>query len=135
MQFVLSPDIAIPVALLALLTAGVLWYMLIRRVPEQTAVGTIAGQSFAESERVEKLVPQTGRAVETGPRRTAYTLPDRHVYTLQLDGREAPIQHSIQSIGKPQFEIGQRVEVLYQERYIPFLGSRVYVRDISLPNE
>ena len=131
MRFVLNPYIAIPIAVLALAAAGFLWYVMVRPVPEQVAVATVTERGFAEAERVEKSVPQTGRVVETGPRKTAYTLPYRHVYTLRLDGRDGPVQHSVQSIGEPEFEIGQRVRVVYQERHIPFLGSRVYVSTIN----
>ena len=135
MRFDLSPYIAIPIAVLALAAAAAIWYVLVRPVAERTSVGVIADIGFQEEARVEKSVPQTGRTVETGPRRTAYTLPDRHVYTLRLEGHEAPVQHAVQSIGEPEFEVGQRVRVTYQERYIPLVGARVYVREISPADE
>ena len=113
--------------MLALAAAGVLWYVLVRPVPERQGEGVVTGYGFREAERVEREMPHTGRVVETGPRRTAYTLPDRYVYDVLLDGREAPVRFSVPSLGAPAFAVGQRVRVTYRERTIPFAGTRVYV--------
>lgn len=131
MRFVLNPYIAIPIAVLALAAAGMIWYVLVRPTPEKTAVGVIADRTFREEERVEKSVPQTGRSVETGPRRTAYTRPDRHVYTITIDGYDTPAHFAVQHIGEPEFEVGQRVHVRFLERRIPFVGRRLYVQEMT----
>lgn len=131
MRFVLNPYIALPIALLAISAAVAIWYVLVRPVPEQTAVGVVVDRSFQEAERVEKSAPHTGRVVETGPRQTAYTLPDRHVYTIRLDGYVVPARYALTHAGEPAFEVGDRVQVHFRARHIPFVGQRLYVQEVS----
>ena len=135
MRFALDPTIALPLAALALLAAGGIWYVLVRPVPQRVVEGAVVDVAFRAAERVEKSVPQGGRAVETGPRRTAYTLPDRHVYTVRLDGADETVEHAVPSLGEPTFRVGQRVRLRVRRREIPFVGSRLYVNGMDAVEE
>ena len=136
MRFVLNPYIALPIAFLALFAAGAIWYFLVRPVPEKTGIGIIAGRSFKGAERVEKATPRTGHTIEAGPRTTAYTLSDRHIYEVQLEVDGATTRFSMPAApGVAPFEVGQQVQVMYLERQIPFAGKRIYIQDMQAAAE
>src|SRR5579871_1804798 len=82
----LDPLLALTLALAALLAAGGLWYVFVRPVPEKAGTGIITGRDFLPAETVERSVARTTRSLEYTPQEIRYTLPDRHVYRIRLDG-------------------------------------------------
>jgi hypothetical protein len=132
MRFVLSPYIAIPVLVIALLVAISIWYVLVRPVPEKWAKGVIVGQTFRSEETVEKSVPRTSRSLEHYSKETKYTLPDRFIYSIRLDNEETEVRYSMPALGNLKLENGQRVKVVYLERSIPFIWKKFYVKEMTL---
>jgi hypothetical protein len=118
--------LAIAVGLAAF--AGILWFAFIRRVPEQTAVGTIiskgevADRTFVQQRVGQGGVPTTPNTIELAPANT---------FEIRLDGRSSPVHASFNTVLGREFEPGQRVRVNYTIRGIPLVWQRVTVTDMS----
>ena len=132
MDSFLSTKLLFFLALFSALIAGGIWIILVRPVPEKKGTGTITGRIFVKAETVEKSIPRVGRSLEDQPRDIRYNLPDRYRFSIRLDdsGKEV---HFIAPALLPteRIEIGQHVRVVYFERYIPFWGSRIYVKEMT----
>ena len=131
MRIVLSPYIAIPVGLLALIAAILIWYVLVRPVQEKATTGQIVGRAFRSKETVEKTVPRTSRSLEHYPKETKYTLPDRYIYTIRLDEEGSEVRYSMPALEHLKLENGQKVKVVYLERSIPFIWKKIFVKEIT----
>jgi hypothetical protein len=107
--------------------AAVMWFAFIRRVPEETALGTIvskgemAGGTYVQQRVGQGGVPTTPNIMELAPAAT---------FELMLDGRSEPVYASFNTGKGRGFEAGQRVQVQYTVRGIPMLWQRVTVTDM-----
>ena len=127
----LNPFLICILALLVFTIAGAAWYFLVRPVPEKTTTATIITRTFQSAETVEKKMARTSRSLEEPPREITYTLPDRYVFSLRLeDGTE--VGYTAPALGLEQVQAGQRVQVVYLERNIPFFGRRVFIKTMKL---
>ena len=131
MNNTLDPRIALPLALIMLLVAVSIWYIYLRPVPEKQGTGVITSFQFLPAETVERSVPRLMRSLEYMPRHTRYSLPDRYVYQIGLEPQGIEAMYTVPTPNSPEFEVGQRVKLVYQERYIPFRGRRVFVKEMS----
>jgi hypothetical protein len=134
LNFTLDPVIALPLAALAALASAALWYFLVRPVPEQTATGTILDRQFAAAETVRRSTTRAHRSFEHIPQDRDIHLPDRHVYTIRLEGVKQDVYYTAPAAAAP-LEIGRAVTVIYQHRWIPFAGHRYFVREVTPVSE
>ncbi len=132
MRFILTPYIALPLAAVFLIAAALIWYVLVRPVPEKTATGVIIGKQFQPAENVERSVPRTTRGLDRYPQVIKYNLPDRYLLDIRIDQVNTVVQFAYPALPNQNYEIGQHVNVTYLERGIPHLWKRIYVKDISL---
>jgi hypothetical protein len=117
--------LAISVALLIL--AAVVWFVLVRPVSARSGLGTIVGKTFQPSQ------PYT--RVRSGPRREFWSeekiqMPDSYLFAIRLDDA-SEVHYRLDAAAAAEFSIGQRVKVRLEERSIPLLWKRVYVREIA----
>jgi hypothetical protein len=131
MPNILEPAIALPVAFVFLVAAGVSWYFLVRPVPEKTATGAIAERTFQAAELVERSVPRTTRSLEYTPQEIRYSLPDRHIYRVRLDHDGTEVYFTAPATALPPLDVGRAVRLVYVERYIPLLGRRIFVKEMA----
>ncbi len=129
MRVTLSAGVAIPIILLSLLAAGLFWYVLVRPVPEQTAVGRISGRSFQPREVSQRTVARS--RVEQAPRTVTYELPDRYVYEIQFEDRDMTARFSQPAVQGSELEVGQRVRVVYYERRVPLVWRKLYIERLE----
>ena len=107
------------------------WFVLVRPVAEQSATGTITSRAFLPAETVRKVIPRTDRSLEDLPREIKYALPDRYLFSIRLDGRNADARFSAIAAATENIHIGQQVRLTYYERYIPFVWTRIYVKEMA----
>ena len=131
MQFTLNPYIAIPIVTIAGLAAIGLWYVFVRPVEQLTGEGIIVGREFREAQTVEKTSVRNYRGPEYISRHSSYTLPDRFVYQIRIDGVSGDVAYAAPSVANQQLEVGTRVWVTYSRRGLPFVWNRVYVSMIE----
>ncbi len=131
MQLVLDPVVGLPLALIFLLAAGVIWYVLVRPVPDKTGTGVITGRTFQPAEAVDRSVPRTVRSLEYMPQHIRYQVPDRHIYRIRLDADGGEVYFTAPATALPPCGVGQAVRVVYAERSIPLVGRRRFVKEMT----
>ena len=127
----MSPYIAIPLALILAIIAGVIWYALVRPVPEKSGTGVITNRTFRAAERVERSIPRTTRSLERYPQEIKYKLPDRYVLDIRLEKEKTVIRFWVPALPSQNVEIGQRVNVVYLKRSIPFIWEKIFVKQVT----
>lgn len=131
MRPLMSAYIALPLALILVIFAGVVWYALVRPVAEKSGTGIITDRTFRAAERVERSTPQTIRSLDRYPQELKYRLPDRYVLDIRLENKNRIVRFWVPALPSQSVEIGQRVNVVYLERRIPFLWEKIYVKQIN----
>jgi hypothetical protein len=128
---VTDPYIALPIALILLIFAGTIWYVLVRPVPEKSGIGVITNRIFQAAEEVVESVPRTTRSLDQYPKETRYTLPDRYNLEIRLENENAIVHFWVPALPSQNIEIGQNVNVVYLERGIPFVWGKIFVKKIA----
>ena len=126
--------VSVPVLLLALsgvfaLVSLAIWFVFLRPVPRQTAVGVIVAK---------KYTPATtyARSEVTGRRSGFYTttsipIADCYVFEVQVKGWSQPARVALNTGAAERFDVGQTVRIEYQIRGIPGIWQRAYVWDMQ----
>ena len=65
---------------------------------------------------------------------TPIPIAEADVFELAIDGFGGPVFFSLNTVASQAFKVGQKVQIRYRERVIPFVGKRVYVLDMSSNN-
>ena len=109
--------------------AIVIWFIFLRPVPIQTASGTITQKSFKPAGTYWQYPSDATR----GGFRMATPIPiaEAYVFEIKTNGFDSPIFFSMNTVASESFHVGQRVEIRYRLRGVPFLPKRVYVLDMS----
>jgi uncharacterized OB-fold protein len=115
---------------LGLILAAGIWFVLVRPVRARSAEGTVVGKTFQAS--------QTYTRVRSGPRREFWStekvqMPDSYLFAIRLDDA-SEVHYRLDAAAAAEFSIGQKVKVRLEERSIPLLWKRVYVREIAAVN-
>jgi len=104
-----------------------IWLVFLRPVPVQKAAGTIK----------YKILKPAGEYVQypVGINRS-FRLPNKipiaesYIFGIQIDGSDEVVGYALNTIAGKEFEVGNRIQIEYQERKIPLLWKRVYVLDM-----
>ena len=131
----LDPRIAFPLALIMMLIMLGIWYIYVRPVPEMSVTGVIISRQFLPAQTVERSVPRLMRSLEYMPRHTRYSLPDRYVYQIRMDRAGIEAMYTSPTGNEAEYEVGRRVKLVYQERYIPLRGRRIFVKEMRAIDE
>src|SRR5262245_39032479 len=97
----IDPSIGLPLALLFLVVAGAIWYVLVRPVPEKTTTGVITDRTFQAAQTVQRSIPRVMRSLEYYPQEIKYTVPDRHLYRIRLHGNGTEVCFTAPATGVP----------------------------------
>jgi hypothetical protein len=103
------------------------WAVLLRPVPRRSVVGTITGKTFKAAGTYAQYPAGAGRGF-----RAASEIPiaEAYVFEIKVDGMAEPVRYALNAVASKEFEVGQRVQIEYQERSFPVLWRRVYVVDM-----
>jgi hypothetical protein len=135
MRALRSPYIALPLALILALFAGVIWYGLVRPVPEKSGGAIIINRTFQAAEKVERSASRTTRSLDRYPQELKYMLPDRYVLDIRLDNKNTIVRFWEPALPLQNVEIGQHVNVVYLERGIPFIWKKIFVKQVTPPKK
>jgi hypothetical protein len=110
------------------LFAAVMWFVFLRPVERRTARGVIT----------HKIFKAAGQYVQypVGMRDSFYspsTIPiaESYVFMIHVEGLSREVGYSLNSIAGREYEVGQKVNLEYQERSIPLVWKRVYATQMS----
>ena len=111
-------------AFAALLAAG-LFFVFVRPVASRVANGVIVEKTFEDERSIQRL--------NAGPRRELWTanrirIPAGFIFTIRLGDGSGDVYYMLERVAAEQFHIGQSVTVTYDERGIPAIWSKRYVR-------
>lgn len=124
----LPKPVLLAFAALCALFALAMWLVFLRPVERRTAQGVIT----------HKIFKPAGHYVQypVGMRDSFYspsTIPiaECYVFAIHVDGLPLDVGVSLNTIAAREFEVGQSVNIQYQERSIPLLWKRVYVTQMT----
>ena len=120
----MNPSIALFLAVLVLLSAGAMWYALVRPVPRQAATGVIASKTFQPAHNIKRFPGGAGRESWT---QEEFRVPDGYVFQFDAGGLAAPVYYSCDARVAAGYEVGQKVRVEYEERGFPLMSKRIRV--------
>jgi len=123
-----SPTILFGIAAFFALAFVAIWAVFLRPVPIQVGVGRIASKTFKPAGTYWQYPSGLDRGFRTA---TPIPIAEADVFQLAVDGFRAPVFFSLNTLASQAFQVGQRVQIRYRQRVIPFVGTRVYVLDIS----
>jgi hypothetical protein len=105
-----------------------IWAVFLRPIPAQTGFGTIARKTFKPEGTYWQYPSDPNRGF-----RMATPIPIAEAYVFEITAGEfkSPIFFSLNTTASKAFEVGQRVQIQYRERSVPFIGKRLYVLDMS----
>ena len=124
----LSAYIAIPVAAITLLGAGLAWYIFVRPVPRRSAEGVITKKTFVPARDLSGWL--------AGGRRESFTrrsvpIPDGYRFEIQVGGSSQLMTFWLEATAAKHFIVGEAVHVVYEERGLRPFWKRVYVRQMT----
>lgn len=130
LRFAINPVVGVALAVVFGLFALVVWYALLRAVPEKTAPGTILSATLADAATIERTVPRTHRGIGYIPKQQKFEIPERYVYQIELATTGETITYSNMS---PQldYEVGSSVRVTYLERSLPMVWKKKFISQVE----
>ena len=108
--------------------AFAMWYAFIRRVPEESAEGTITDKLYKPAGTYSLQHPGVDRGFRMP---TSIPIAEAYVFAVRLDGAGEQVAAALNTIESRQFKVGQRVRVQFQRRGLPLLWQRITVNSMS----
>ncbi len=108
-----------------------IWAVFLRPVPVQKAAGTIKYKIFKPAGEYVQYPVGVNRG---------FMLPNKipiaesNIFGIQVDGSGEVVGYALNTVASKKFEVGNRVQIEYQGRKLPFVWRRLYVLDMLLIN-
>jgi hypothetical protein len=110
----------------AFVSCGI-WLVFLRPVPLQKAIGTVTNKLFKPAGEHWQYPVGLNRG---------FLLPNKipiaesYIFGIQIDKSGEVVGYALNTVASKEFEVGIRVQIEFQERGIPVLWRRIYVKDI-----
>jgi len=104
--------------------AALLWSILVRRLPEETAAATITAKTLRSAGLYTQQMVGADRAFRVP---TEIPVAESYVFELAVDGLAEPVKVSLNTVKSREFQLGQRVKVRYVRRGLAPFWDRVMV--------
>jgi hypothetical protein len=108
--------------------ALMVWWVFLRQVERKTAAGVIAQKTFKPAGSYWQY-PTGNRTNFWTP--TRIPIAESYVFAIRLEGHAAEAWFALNTTAAARFEVGQRVQIEYEERALPPVWRRVYVLDMK----
>jgi hypothetical protein len=116
--------------LFALLAMGT-WLLFLRRAPVLTGSGVISKKTFKPAGTYWQYPVGADRSLRTA---TEIPIAEAYVFEIAADGLQEPLFFSLNIVASKDFEVGQKVRIVYRRRGLPFIWSRIFVEKIVAEN-
>lgn len=118
------------------IAAVVVAFVFLRRVTQLQSGGVVAAKWLAPASTYSQAHVGLQRGFRTP---TPVPMPEHYVFEVRLDGDAAVpsgevVRYSLNTVAAERFEVGQRVRVVYERRGVPYIWSRIYVKEMT-PDE
>jgi hypothetical protein len=100
------------------------YVVLLRPAAAHTVSGRITGKKFKPAGIYWQYPVGADRSLRTA---TEIPIAEAYVFEIAADGLEGPLFFSLNTIASKEFEVGQKVRILYRRRGIPFIWQRIFV--------
>ena len=84
-----------------------------------TALGTITGKKFKPAGTYWQYPVGADRSLRTA---TEISIAEAYVFEIAADGLQSPLFFSLNVVASRDFDVGQRVRIVYLQRGLPFIG-------------
>lgn len=112
------------IAFIFVVFAVATWLVFLRPAAAHGALGTITRKTFKPAGMYWQYPVGTDRSLRTA---TEIPIAESYVFEIAADGLEGPLFFSLNTIASKEFEVGQKVRILYRRRGIPFIWQRIFV--------
>jgi hypothetical protein len=126
----LPPYILLSFAAVCAVFALLMWFVFLRPATTKAAQGVIT----------YKVLKPAGQYVQyptftSGSFYTPNIIPtsECYVFVIQVDQLSASLAYSLNTVASERFDVGQKVNIQYQERGLPGILRRIYVTSMSAP--
>ena len=124
----MSPKFLLVVAIVFAISAVAIWAVFLKPVPVQTGLGTITKKTFKPAGTYWQYPAGLNRGFQMG---TQIPIAEAYVFEFKMDRFEGPVFYSLNTGASKGCDVGQKVQIKYRERVIPFVMRRLYVLDMS----
>ena len=107
------------------------YVMLLRPAAAHTALGTITGKKFKPAGTYWQYPVGADRSLRTA---TEIPIAEACVFEIAADGLQSPLFFSLNVVASRDFNVGQRVRIVYLQRGLPFIWSRIFVEKMVAEN-
>jgi hypothetical protein len=107
------------------------YVMLLGPAAAHTALGTITGKKFKPAGTHWQYPVGADRSLRAA---TKIPIAEAYVFEIAADGLQSPLFFSSNVVASREFEVGQRVRIVYRRRGLPFIWSRIFVEKIVPEN-
>ena len=108
--------------------AAAIWILFLRPVPVQTALGSITRKTFKPAGTYWQYPVGISRGFQLA---TQIPIAEADVFELAVDGFQGPVFFSLNTVASKTFAVGQRVQIRYKVRTIPFVSKRLYILEMA----
>jgi hypothetical protein len=115
------------IAAVAAPTAFILWFALVRPVPERAGSAAIMGKTLLDAHTITRYPSNVLRQSWTP---TTIRINEAYVFDLDLDDVGKAV-FALDTIGSKAFEVGQRVVVRYEVRGLGALWKMIRVKGME----
>ncbi len=104
------------------------WFVFLRPVPRETAVGVVTQKTFKPAGQYWQF-PTGERSSFFGP--TRIPIAECYVFVIQAEGQPLPAAFSLNTVAAEQFAVGQKVAIVYEVRGLPLIWKVACVLEMK----
>ena len=107
------------------------YVMLLGPAAAHAALGTITGKKFKPAGTHWQYPVGADRSLRTV---TEIPIAEAYVFEIAAEDLRDPLFFSLNVVASREFEVGQKVRIVYRRRGLPFIWSRIFVEKIVPEN-
>jgi hypothetical protein len=120
----MSDKLLFIVAVFFVLFSAVALVSFFRPARQESTFGIITRKTFKPPGVYAQYPVGADRSLRTA---TQIPIAEAYVFEIAADGLQSPLFFSLNVVASKEFEVGQRVQIVYRRRGLPFIWSRIYV--------
>lgn len=103
----------------------------LRPAREESALGVIKQKTFKPPGVYAQYPVGADRSLRTA---TEIPIAEAYIFEIAADGLKDPLYFSLNVVASREFEVGQRVRIVYRRRGLPFIWSRIFIEKMLAEN-
>jgi hypothetical protein len=124
----LPPYILLSFAAICAFFGLLIWFVFLRPAATKAAEGVITYKVLKPAGQYVQYPTFTSGSFYTP---SIIPIAECYVFVIQVDQLSASVGYSLNTLASGQFNVGQRVNIQFQERDLPGVWHRIYVTGMS----